>query len=309
MKKILLILISSILVVSTPCFACWGNRPLAMGGAFTGLADDINAVYWNPAGLALSKRGVTTMHNAGDKNDSNYDQYTGLALPMKSYGTFGAAYVYNKDILRYTNGQNYGYIKDAYYQVGYGINLQKQLKLDISIGANFKVVTKHKKTTNSNTNEDWSDFDLGALWRFGENLGRTKMFSLGFLLQNASEAQLIKRNSSAKMARNFRPGFAFHPDTQSTFSIELYDAFGATSGSRNDVSYDLRFGAERWLFEIIAIRAGGYHVNNSKLKAYTGGIGIKMPDDWKLDLELDWTVMYWDNLKQATNFIGITYLF
>lgn len=31
---------------------CVGARPLGMGGAFIGLANDVNAVYWNPAGLA-----------------------------------------------------------------------------------------------------------------------------------------------------------------------------------------------------------------------------------------------------------------
>ena len=30
-----------------------GARPTAMGGAFVGKADDLNALYWNPAGLAL----------------------------------------------------------------------------------------------------------------------------------------------------------------------------------------------------------------------------------------------------------------
>ena len=29
-----------------------GARPVAMGGAFVGLADDITALYYNPAGLA-----------------------------------------------------------------------------------------------------------------------------------------------------------------------------------------------------------------------------------------------------------------
>ncbi len=29
-----------------------GARPAAMGGAFTAVADDVNAIYWNPAGLA-----------------------------------------------------------------------------------------------------------------------------------------------------------------------------------------------------------------------------------------------------------------
>jgi len=33
-----------------------GARPVAMGGAFTGLADDENALYYNPAGIALLDR-------------------------------------------------------------------------------------------------------------------------------------------------------------------------------------------------------------------------------------------------------------
>lgn len=34
----------------------FGARALAMGGAYSGLADDYSAAYWNPAGLALIKR-------------------------------------------------------------------------------------------------------------------------------------------------------------------------------------------------------------------------------------------------------------
>ena len=33
----------------------FGTRPLAMGGAFSGLADDYTAIYWNPAGLGSIK--------------------------------------------------------------------------------------------------------------------------------------------------------------------------------------------------------------------------------------------------------------
>ncbi len=35
-----------------------GARAASMGGAFVGLADDFTAVFWNPAGLALTKRGT-----------------------------------------------------------------------------------------------------------------------------------------------------------------------------------------------------------------------------------------------------------
>ena len=34
-----------------------GHVPQAMGGAFAAVANDSNAVYWNPAGMALAKQG------------------------------------------------------------------------------------------------------------------------------------------------------------------------------------------------------------------------------------------------------------
>ena len=40
-----------------------GARPAAMGGAYVAVADDISAVYWNPAGLAsLRGRGISATH-------------------------------------------------------------------------------------------------------------------------------------------------------------------------------------------------------------------------------------------------------
>ena len=42
-----------------------GARALAMGGAFTSIADDVSAGYWNAAGLAFLKGGeLTAMHAA-----------------------------------------------------------------------------------------------------------------------------------------------------------------------------------------------------------------------------------------------------
>ena len=41
-----------------------GARPSAMGEVFAGVADDVNAVYWNPAGLAGLERGELSMTHA-----------------------------------------------------------------------------------------------------------------------------------------------------------------------------------------------------------------------------------------------------
>jgi len=65
-----------------------GARPSGMGEAFTGIADDVNAIFWNPAGLGeLTRHQVTFMHTAW-MMDVNF-QYLAYALPVKGAGTFG----------------------------------------------------------------------------------------------------------------------------------------------------------------------------------------------------------------------------
>ena len=40
-----------------------GARPIGLGGAFVGISDDADAVFWNPAGLAqITRRQVALTH-------------------------------------------------------------------------------------------------------------------------------------------------------------------------------------------------------------------------------------------------------
>ena len=65
-----------------------GARQSGMGEAFTGIADDVNAIYWNPAGLGqLSRHQACFMHSAW-LIDVNIE-YLAYALPIKGVGTFG----------------------------------------------------------------------------------------------------------------------------------------------------------------------------------------------------------------------------
>ncbi len=67
-----------------------GSRPGGIGKAFTGLADDVNASYYNPGGLALQNRsGVTVMHEprgTDELTDIFYD-YVAFAYRAGKYGT------------------------------------------------------------------------------------------------------------------------------------------------------------------------------------------------------------------------------
>jgi hypothetical protein len=76
-----------------------GARPVAMGGAFTGLANDATALYYNPAGLATQHRAnfVSGYHNYFTDLQSGFIGYTrelapgsvgGLFLSYLNYGDF-----------------------------------------------------------------------------------------------------------------------------------------------------------------------------------------------------------------------------
>jgi len=76
-----------------------GARPVAMGGAFTGLADDANSIYYNPAGLGMLTRQELTGEESwlflGLSDGSRlFNGFIGYVHPVsKTIGTFGAGWL------------------------------------------------------------------------------------------------------------------------------------------------------------------------------------------------------------------------
>lgn len=64
-----------------------GAKAIAMGGAFTSIADDTTAIYWNPAGLAKTQRySISTMGATGAS-----DKYPGLKDIVPTHQFFGVS--------------------------------------------------------------------------------------------------------------------------------------------------------------------------------------------------------------------------
>jgi len=66
-----------------------GARSLAMGSAFTGIADDGSATYWNPAGLSQITRKEITMLKATLFGDTTYDFYSFVRPSQKGKSAWG----------------------------------------------------------------------------------------------------------------------------------------------------------------------------------------------------------------------------
>ncbi len=129
-----------------------GARALAMGGAFTSLADDATAVFYNPAGLAsLDRRQVSFMHMTMLEGAS-FD-YAGYAHPDSALGGFGIAYLHlgTDDIIRRRDFVEIGRFDYATSLVllSYGGAVMN----DLNLGASAKVL--HQSLA------DFSDYGVG----------------------------------------------------------------------------------------------------------------------------------------------------
>ncbi|MCK4226226.1 PorV/PorQ family protein [candidate division WOR-3 bacterium] len=65
-----------------------GSRAIGMGGAFVAVADDANAIYWNPSGLARLEKNEVTFTHIEWLADINFD-FVGSIFYLGNYGAIG----------------------------------------------------------------------------------------------------------------------------------------------------------------------------------------------------------------------------
>lgn len=71
-----------------------GGRPTGMGGAYTAVADDVNALWWNPAGMARSKKTEMTFSHTAFVEDVK-TEHVAFSRPMRLLkGSVGTSLTY-----------------------------------------------------------------------------------------------------------------------------------------------------------------------------------------------------------------------
>jgi hypothetical protein len=172
-------------------------RSLGMGKAFTALADDAQACYFNPAGLyQLNSQEVLLAHSQlyGARLE-----YVGFALPTKELGTFGVSLVnYGAEGIDSRSIENnqyegYFYAENAFI-AAYAYNPWPFL----GFGGSLKLITKNIA--------DYSGVgvgaDVAALFKL------PSPFSFGLVAQNLVQPVIKLASSPEYYPRNLRAGAA-----------------------------------------------------------------------------------------------------
>lgn len=172
-------------------------RSLGMGKAFTAIADDVQACYFNPAGLfQLNSQEVLLAHSQlyGARLE-----YVGYALPTKELGTFGISLInYGSEGIDSRTPENYRY--DGYvfaenaFIAAYAYNPWQFL----GFGGSLKLITKNIA--------EYSDVSVGA--DVAAMLKLPQPFSFGLVAQNLIQPVIKLANVPEFYPRALRAGAA-----------------------------------------------------------------------------------------------------
>jgi len=225
-----------------------GARPVGMGEAFTGVADDVHAVYWNPAGLAtLRAPELTGMHM--QYFQSIQYEFAAFAYPTEMHGTWGFAvsdlHVDSIDARTGDTDAPTGTFSsnDAAYWIAYGNRITSKL----SLGANFKYIRQSIDSTMAHAyafdggalyDTDWNDVKVGASL---QNLGTKVKFQnesdpLPFTMRVGASAPFFDRklllSSDVIVPRDHQMGLAFGGEYKKQLGRDM--SASVRSGYRTD---------------------------------------------------------------------------
>jgi len=236
-----------------------GARPAALGGAYTALATDANALLYNPAGLAgVTTHETTFMHNS--YLQGIMQEYAAYAGPRGwsanfNYLSFGDV---QKTTLSNPDGTGLGEttLTDLTFGAGYGRALTETL----SIGAGAKYI----RETIDNVTAKGFALDGGALYRIPALDGLT----LGLVLQNFGPTVRFEKKRE-NLPLNLRAGAAY-----------CFKAYGHEHLLALDVNKErsqnalVAVGGETRFLEPLVLRLG-FNTRNAAGIGITAGFGYQ----------------------------------
>ncbi len=231
-----------------------GARPLGMGGAFSAVVNDANAIYWNPAGIASLQRMELTSMYSDPYGIGITHSYLGYVFPMTDNMAVAADWFYLGQ-----DDDGLGYNENM-FNMSYGYKLPWW---NLSVGANLKMLSRDIKLDGTSYGaSDGFGFDFGILLTPFDRL------RLAFTGTDVGNTSVSYDNSKQEevLFQQFRIGAAYTPREGLLIAADLDDR--------------IHLGSEYWVNSMLAVRGGiqkdiekvdGY----SRSMIYSAGISAK----------------------------------
>lgn len=187
-----------------------GPRANAMGGAYTSIANDVSAMYWNPAGIASVNEVQTLFTYTKMFADINVN-YFGIVFPAGELGSFGASVtalnVGEMDVTSeyYPEGTGEKFSAGSY---SFALTYSRFITEDFAVGFNIKYIREDI----FNSTADGLGFDIGTIFKtpfYGIKFA-SSISNYGSKMQMAGDDLLIRHDPDPTRAGNNETIDAFY---------------------------------------------------------------------------------------------------
>ena len=248
--------LTAILIALSTAFPCSAQqpvisaRPLGMGEAFLAIADDGNALFWNPAGLPSLEHheivsGYTDLFGIGIKNN-----IIGYVFPMANNYALGFDWAH----LSFEDPE-LGFKEDN-FKLSYGHRVWKEL----SFGSALRYIATDV-ILDSNSLGKGSGWGLDMSFLYVP----VKWLRLGMVVRDVTDTEVQYDDGGSRVIdpRSFQFGTAYRPMEDLTVALDVDD--------------QLHFGGEYWLSDNMLGLRGGLQkdLDTSEPMTYSGGASVR----------------------------------
>lgn len=249
-----------------------GARANAMGGAYSSVANDATALYWNPAGIASIGEYQTMLSHTSLFADINLN-YVGFVIPFQDLGVLGlsvTALDYGEMEITteyYPDGTGETFSAGSY---AFGLSFARNITEDFALGITAKYITENIY----NSSASGFAFDIGTIFttpfygvKFASSITNygTKMQMDGqdLLIQYDSDPQSSGNNESLdgylgtdefnlplRLQIGLSKDFSFFEGQRLTVAVD--------AAHPNDNNQWVNVGGELALFNEMIFLRGGY---------------------------------------------------